>query len=413
MTTLARHLQRRGHDVRFMGFLDSEAAIRTAGLQFVPICERAFPRGELAGRLHRLSVLKGQEALQFTVDLLADMCHAVLEDGARALHDTATEALVLDTVHRGLNLVAMHMGLPYVHVASALHFDFSGHTPLSVFDWPHATGPEAMARNLEGTRMGRAMSSRIIEVQREYSERMGLPLDWSEPAAGISQLAWLTQCPREFDFKSDHWPPYFHHIGPLQDGEGRAPVPFPWARLTGEPVIYASMGTLQTGLDDVFRMIAGAAGAPGRQLVLAVGDHLDAERIGPVPANTIVVQQAPQLELLPRAALCITHAGLNTALESLANGVPMVAIPITNDQPGVAARIAHSGTGVFIPLPELTTERLRAAVDRVLTEPSFRENARRLQKAIARKNGPEVGADLIEKAFRVKHRRGTARAQGG
>jgi len=49
----------------------------------------------------------------------------------------------------------------------------------------------------------------------------------------------------------------------------------------------------------------------------------------------IVVEFAPQLELLKRAALCITHAGLNTALECLSNGLPMVAIPITNDQPGL------------------------------------------------------------------------------
>jgi zeaxanthin glucosyltransferase len=66
---------------------------------------------------------------------------------------------------------------------------------------------------------------------------------------------------------------------------------------------------------------------------------------GPVPSNVIVVDQAPQIELLKRATLCITHAGLNTALESLAYGVPMVAIPIGYDQFGVAARIAYHGVG--------------------------------------------------------------------
>src|SRR6266853_6737775 len=55
-----------------------------------------------------------------------------------------------------------------------------------------------------------------------------------------------------------------------------------------------------------------------------------------------------RLSLLKRAALCITHAGLNTSLESLAQGVPMVAIPVTNDQPGVAARIAYTKTGEFV-----------------------------------------------------------------
>jgi UDP:flavonoid glycosyltransferase YjiC (YdhE family) len=72
-----------------------------------------------------------------------------------------------------------------------------------------------------------------------------------------------------------------------------------------------------------------------------VGEQVDPEQIGLVPTNAIIVKQARQLELLKRTWICITHAGLNTVLESLAQGVPQLAIPITYDQPGVAARIAH------------------------------------------------------------------------
>jgi UDP:flavonoid glycosyltransferase YjiC (YdhE family) len=76
--------------------------------------------------------------------------------------------------------------------------------------------------------------------------------------------------------------------------------------------------------------------------------------------------------LLKRATLCITHAGLNTTLESLAHGVPMVAIPIGYDQPGVVARIAHHGTGEFLEVDELTTDRLRGLIEKVLHDPSYR-----------------------------------------
>src|SRR5260221_3394134 len=101
------------------------------------------------------------------------------------------------------------------------------------------------------------------------------------------------------------------------------------------------MGTLMNGLPDVFRTIAAATGKrKGFKLVLPVGDHVDPEQIGPTPSNTIMVKRAPQLELLKRASVCITHAGLNTALEALAQGVPQVASPVTSDQPGVSARIA-------------------------------------------------------------------------
>jgi zeaxanthin glucosyltransferase len=102
--------------------------------------------------------------------------------------------------------------------------------------------------------------------------------------------------------------------------------------------------------------IAEAVGErPGTQIVMSVGPILDVAHFKSLPKNAIVVNHVPQIDLLERSTLCITHAGLNTALESLAQGVPMVAIPITNDQPGVAARIVYSKTGLALPLPELTT----------------------------------------------------------
>ena len=150
-------------------------------------------------------------------------------------------------------------------------------------------------------------------VGKAYAKRVGLDVDWDNPSATISKLAWITQCPWEFDFESSHWPPQFHHTGPFHDGAGRTDVDFPWERLTGEPLIYASMGTLQNGLENVFRAIAEAVSLHRDvQLVLSIGNQLDPEQIGPLPSNTILVRRGPQLELLKSASVCITHAGLNT-----------------------------------------------------------------------------------------------------
>jgi MGT family glycosyltransferase len=135
------------------------------------------------------------------------------------------------------------------------------------------------------------------------------------------------------------------------------------------------------------------------QVVLSIGNNISPENLGPIPSNTIVVRSAPQIELLKRATLCITHAGLNTTLESLAHGVPMVAIPIGYDQPGVAARIAHHGVGEFIELDELTTERLRGLIEKVLQDPRYRQRADYFQKVISKTRGLDVAADIIEQAF--------------
>jgi zeaxanthin glucosyltransferase len=107
--------------------------------------------------------------------------------------------------------------------------------------------------------------------------------------------------------------------------------------------------------------------------------------------------------LLKRASLCITHAGLNTTLEALAQGVPMVAIPIGYEQPGIAARIAHHGAGEFVEVGDLTVERLSELIQRVRTNPAYLEKARYFQDVIARTHGLDVAADLIERAFGIGH----------
>jgi zeaxanthin glucosyltransferase len=191
-----------------------------------------------------------------------------------------------------------------------------------------------------------------------------------DPSSLFSGRPWITQCPREFDFESSHWPKQFHYAGPFHDGEGRQELSFPWSRLTGEPIVYASMGTVQNGNADVFRTIVAAVRKhkSAVQLVLSIGNVVRPEQIGPVPKNAIVVNHAPQLELLKKASVCITHAGFNTVLEALTQGVPQVAIPVTNDQPGVAARIAAHQTGVVAPLEKITVSHLSTLVDEVLSK---------------------------------------------
>ena len=158
---------------------------------------------------------------------------------------------------------------------------------------------------------------------------------------------------------------------------------------------------------NVFRAIAtAAANYQDMQLVLSIGNNLDPQQIGSLPSNAVVVKSAPQLELLKRASVCITHAGFNTVIESLANGVPQVAIPITHDQPGVAARIADKKTGVFVPVTELSASRLSLLLHEVLTDSIYRDNAQRFQKIIAGHNGSAAAGDVLEEAFGLTSRTG-------
>jgi MGT family glycosyltransferase len=310
------------------------------------------------------------------------------------------EALVIDTIHSFLQLVPMSLGMPFAEVWNVLNIDFSGSTPPCFFSWPHETTPEALTRNAEGVKTAFEIFAPVLPVAMEYAQKIGLSIDWNDPAAITSKLAVITQTPKEFDFPGIPWPAQFHYAGPLHDSEGRRRTPFPWEKLTSNRFIYASLGTLVNGMEYVYKTILQAVGKlPDIQVALSVGKNVHLDSVGPIPSNVIVVQTAPQLDLLKRASLCITHAGLNTVLESLGQGVPMVAIPIGYDQPGVASRIAHHGVGEFLEVEDLTEDRLHGLIRKVLETPSYREKAHYFRKVITQTRGLDIAADVLERAF--------------
>jgi MGT family glycosyltransferase len=401
ITALARRLQSRGNDVVFFGVPDVEPFARAAGLDFAPYGEAEYPVGSIDKVFSSVATMRGFEVVQHTcADLFPDLTRVAFDYLADKLTTTGVEALVIDSIHFFLELVPLSISMPYVHIWPSPPLDFSGATPPCLFSCPLDTSPDGLSQNAEHLRKLGAILDPIAEVARSHAEKVGLKIDWNDPTATVSKLAVITQIPKEFDFPAIPWPTQFHYAGPFHDDDGRRSVRFPWERLTGKPLIYVSLGTLVNGLDDVYKHILKAVEPlEDFQVVLSVGNNISTENLGPIPSNTIVVRSAPQIELLKRAALCITHAGLNTVLESLAHGVPMVAIPIGYDQPGNAARIAHHGVGEFIELDELTTSHLRASIEKVLQDLSYRERADYFQKVISRTRGLDMAADIIEQAF--------------
>jgi MGT family glycosyltransferase len=156
------------------------------------------------------------------------------------------------------------------------------------------------------------------------------------------------------------------------------------------------LGSILGYKQEIFRYIAQACVGLDAQLVISLGGALDPEALPKFPGEPLVVKYAPQLELLKKASLTITHAGMNTTLECLSNAVPIVAIPIANDGPGVAARVAWAGAGEVVPLNKLSVPKLREGIQRVLTQESYKQNALRLQEAIRRAGGVSRAADIVE-----------------
>ena len=329
------------------------------------------------------------------------MADVLLSDAFPRCRELNLDGLVVDQTFTPGATIAELLDLPFVTVCGALPMNFEPGVPPVVTGWSYRDAWWARLRNRAGQSMFEFIARSIRQTINAVRSQHDLaPQTHVEQT--YSQLAQISSAPVEFDFPRKQRPPVLHYVGPLKSDGSRPAVEFPWGKLQeGKPLVYASMGTLQNRLQHVFRVIAEACAALDAQVVLSQGGGAPAEANG-YAGNIVAVDYAPQLELLKRATLTITHAGMNTTMESLAEGVPMVAIPVTNDQPAVSARIEHSGCGIRVALSKLSVPRLRAAIERVLTEPSYRENALRLQRAIQQAGGVPRAAEIVETVIRTR-----------
>ena len=136
----------------------------------------------------------------------------------------------------------------------------------------------------------------------------------------------------------------------------------------------------------MMRCIEAVSAMPVRALV-TVGPTLDPAAFS-ASENVVVVQSAPHNSVFPQADALLTHAGMGTTSRALANGLPLLCLPIGRDQEDIAARVRWHGAGLSM-RPSSSAAKIRAGLHRVLTDRSFREAAEQLRKAIQ----SDLGAD--------------------
>src|ERR1700739_4226643 len=137
--------------------------------------------------------MQGEDALEFGVKTITGLTASVLSSITPAVSQTGVKALLIDAGHFYAELGAIQLGIPYIHVANAMHSDYSGYTPLWAYGWPYEYTERARARNREGVaRFARMFERNRAGVER-YAERVGLKVDWADLLSTTSLLASITK----------------------------------------------------------------------------------------------------------------------------------------------------------------------------------------------------------------------------
>jgi UDP:flavonoid glycosyltransferase YjiC (YdhE family) len=270
MTTLGYELQRRGHRVTLFAVPDAQPKTLAAGLEFWAIGEEEFPAGASAESFTQLGKLSGVAAFRYTVTLFQQLTAMLLRDAPKAIEEAGIEALLVDQASFGGGTVADFLDVPFISVCCALMLNRETGVPPINTTWQYSPAWWAQLRNRIGHELLSRIAQPITKLVAEYRREWQLPAHLY-PNDAYSQLAQISQQPAEFEFPRQHLPQCFHFTGPYHNQASREPAPFPFEKLTGKPLIYASMGTLQNRLSGVFQNIAEACMGLDAQLVIALG----------------------------------------------------------------------------------------------------------------------------------------------
>ena len=178
----------------------------------------------------------------------------------------------------------------------------------------------------------------------------------------------------------------------------RAEPDFDFSKIT-KPLIYISLGTFLNTSAAFFRKCIEAFRDEPVSVIISIGKTVKKEQLGEIPDNIFVYPFVPQLKILKRASLFITHGGMNSVNEALYYGTPMLVIPVGNDQPRVAQQIEDLHLGKYLKRKELTPAILRDNALKILRDMSYKESILPFEKKSQAAGGNTEIARMILEAL--------------
>jgi MGT family glycosyltransferase len=237
-------------------------------------------------------------------------------------------------------------------------------------------------------------SPRFDAAAQELSERFGVPPPrMSELFLGSADLN-IVFVPRVFQPDAERFDERWVFVGPCVGL--RAPSPSGIVEPPGDgPLLLVSLGTVFNDRVAFFRSCLEAFGGSRWRVVLSVGNDVDVDALAPVPPNAVVARHVDQLALLERASAFVTHGGMNSAMEAILAGVPLVVVPQQPEQAVTADRLADLGLATTLAAEEVSPAQLRQAVERVAADDGIRARLAAMRAAALADGGARRAADAV------------------
>ena len=363
---VVRQLTGMGHQVRYYSFEPFRKKLEAAGAEVI-CCDGALPPQpkDLDKKLGRDFAALVEMVTDTTLTLEGKVC--------RELEEFQPDVVVSDSVCFWGKLFARKLGIPYVCSTTTFAFNQQSAALMK---------PKAgeLLRSLLGMpRIGRKMA-----LLRQH----GYPVEKvTDLLQNDNETNTIVYTSRDFQPMAETFSEHYAFVGPSLP-EREEPVP-----AKSRPLVYISLGTVIHDRMRFCQNCAAALASMDVDAILSVGTAENLAALGVLPPNIQAAERVDQLAVLRRADVFLTHCGMNSASEAIWYGVPTVLDPQQSEETAVADRMEELGMGLRLRSED--PDHIRATLEKVLADPSYKERTERIARSFRDAGGARRAAEYI------------------
>ena len=365
---VVRELVSRGHQVWYYSYNMLREKIESAGATFVS-CDDY----DMEQRLSPKDSARIGKDLAFSTKILVDTTLSLDEMVCADMKRLAPDCIVADSMAIWGKAVAKKLGIPFV--CSTTTFAFNQHS---------AKIMKQSAGDL--FRMIMAMPKITKQIRRLQSK--GYPvksiLDIIQNDDNTHTIVYTSP---EFQPCSETFSDKYAFVGPsIRPAVDRI-------EKKEQKMVYISMGTVNNDMVPLYRQFLSAFEDTNYQVIMSVGSLTSVSELGTLPDNISVFPSVDQIAVLQKADVFISHCGMNSVSESLYFGVPLLMLPQTSEQAGVAERVSQLGAGIKLTGTDAAS--VINATEKILADGGYKLHAAEIAAGFRRCSGAKGAADKI------------------
>lgn len=365
---VVRELISRGHQVVYYSYNSLREKIEATGATFVS-CDDYDMESKL---LPKDSTRVGKD-LAFSTEILVDTTLALDDMVCAHMEQLKPDCIVADSMALWGKAVAMKMNIPFV--SSTTTFAFNQHSA------------KVMKQSF-GEIIKMVLSMPKISKHIKRLQKHGYPvksiLDIIQNDNNTHTIVYTSP---EFQPYSETFSDKYVFVGPsirptIDKIEKKREI-----------LIYISMGTVNNDMMPLYKRCISAMANTEYQVIMSVGNLVSLEEFGELPENIEVFSHVDQIAVLQQADVFVSHCGMNSVNESLYFGVPLVMLPQTTEQKGVAERVNQLGAGRKLDKTDEVS--IKDGIEKILKDATYKQNAMTISMGFKRCSGAKGAADKI------------------